>query len=75
MKHTRIGKAFAVWMALMLTVISLGTRPAKADESATVRVSSATVERGKNVTVSFSVSATSDIAVFDIGFTWDTSKL
>ena len=60
---------------MMFTVISLGTKPAKADESATVRVSSATVERGKNVTVSFSVSATSDIAVFDIGFTWDTSKL
>ena len=75
MKHTRIAKAFAVLMAIIVTVISLETKPAKADESATVRVSSATVERGKNVTISFSVSATSDIAVFDIGFTWDTTKL
>lgn len=75
MKHTRIGKAFAVWMALMLTVISLGAKPAKADESASVRLSSATVEKGKNVTIVLSVSATSTIGVIDVVFTFDTSKL
>ena len=75
MKHTRIVKALAAWMALMLTVISLGAGFARADESATVRVSSATVEKGQNVTVTLSISATSDIAVFDVSFTFDTSKL
>ncbi|MBO4484759.1 MAG: cadherin-like beta sandwich domain-containing protein [Lachnospiraceae bacterium] len=75
MKHTRIVKAFAVWMALMLTVISLGTKPAKADESATVRLSSATVEKGKTVTITLSVSATSTIGVVDVTFSFDSSKL
>lgn len=75
MKHTRIGKAFAVWMALMLTVISLGAKPAKADESASVRLSSATVEKGKSVSVTLSVSATATIGLVDVSFTFDTSKL
>lgn len=75
MKHTRIAKAFAVLMAIIVTVISLETKPAKADESATVRISSATVEKGKNVTIVVSVSATSTIGIIDVVFSFDTSKL
>ena len=62
-------------LAVVMAFAVIGPKAARADESATVSVSSATVEKGQEVTVTVTVSATSDIEMFQFTLSFDNSKL
>ncbi|MCR5530946.1 MAG: cadherin-like beta sandwich domain-containing protein [Lachnospiraceae bacterium] len=76
MFHFRINK-FIIGYVLMLAFIAavIGAKPAKADgETASISVSSATVEVGQDVTITVSFSASCDAGA-SIYMTFDASKL
>ena len=62
-------------LAAVMVILSIGPKQAKAAGVANISASSATVEKGQDVTITVNISAPADIAVVDFTLSFDTSKL
>lgn len=67
--------AIVCMLIIVLITGTVGVKPAYAAESATVSVSSKSVEVGKEFSVTVKVSATSEIAMFQFTLVYDKTKL
>lgn len=71
----RVNRAAAVLLALMMALTVVGPKPVKAAGTANISVTSATVEKGKDVTITVNISASAEIAIVDFTLKYDASKL